>query len=70
MNPLAQAEVIDPMTGLPSQQMTNVPPAASSLIDPFSPQAKQASLGMNGTMDMRQNAVNAPALFIKNKGLK
>jgi hypothetical protein len=70
MNPLTQAGSVDPVTGLPVQQATNVPPAASSLIDPFSPQAKQASLGINGTMDMRQNAVNAPALFMKNKSLK
>ena len=66
----AQAQQTGALAASPPQQTTNVPPAASSLIDPFSSQAKQASLGMNGTIDMRQNAVNAPALFIKNKDLK
>ena len=63
MNPLAQAEVIDPMTGLPSQQMTNVPPAASSLINPFSPEAQQNAQGMYGGMRQRQQSVGAPCLF-------
>ena len=45
------------------QQITNVPPAASSLINPFSPQAQQNAQGMYGGMEQRQQSVGAPCLF-------
>jgi hypothetical protein len=45
------------------QPMTNVPPAGSSLINPFSSQAQANAQGIYGGVDQRQNAVRASALF-------
>lgn len=45
------------------QPMTNVPPAGSSLVNPFSPQAQANAQGVFGTTPMMQNAVGAPAMF-------
>ena len=58
---------INPMTGLPVQQMTNVPPAPSSLKDPFNPQAQATAAGLFGNQQALQNSVNAPALYMKSK---
>ena len=60
MNPLTQAGVIDPTTG-----MTNVPPKPSSLVDPFSIQTQQAAQGIYGGLEQRQNSVNATPMFKK-----
>ena len=46
-----------------AQPMTNIPPAPSSLVNTFSPQAQAAAQGIFGTTPMIQNAVNAPAMF-------
>ena len=51
------------MTGLPAQQMTNVPPAGSSLVNPFPPQAQANAQGIYGGVDQRQNSVGAPLMF-------
>jgi len=57
------------MTGLPAQQMTNVPPAGSSLVNPFPPQAQANAQGIYGGIDQRQNSVGAPLMFEnKDKG--
>ena len=45
------------------QPMTNVTPAGSSLVNPFSPQAQANAQGVFGTTPMMQNAVNAPAMY-------
>jgi len=45
------------------QPMTNVPPAASSLVNPFSPQAQANAQGVFGNQQMKQNAVGAPAMY-------
>ena len=47
----------------PVQQMTNVPPAGSSLVNPFSTQAQANAQGIHGGIDQRQNSVGAPLLF-------
>jgi hypothetical protein len=45
------------------QPMTNVTPASSSLVNPFSPQAQANAQGIFGNQQMKQNAVNAPAMY-------
>jgi hypothetical protein len=62
-SPNKQVGVIDPVTGLPAQQMTNVPPAGSSLVNPFPPQAQANAQGIYGGVDQRQNSVGAPLMF-------
>ena len=49
------------------QQMTNVPPDASSLINPFSPQAQQNAQGIYGGVAQRQNSVGATPMFQTNQ---
>jgi hypothetical protein len=55
VDPLAQQQMVQPMT--------NVPPAGSSLVNPFSPQAQANAQGVFGNQQMKQNAVGAPAMF-------
>ena len=55
VDPLAQQQMVQPMT--------NVPPAGSSLVNPFSPQAQANAQGVFGTTPMMQNAVGAPAMY-------
>ena len=62
-SPAKQVGAIDPLTRLPAQQMTNIPPAGSSLVNPFSSQAQANAQGIYGGVDQRQNAVRASALF-------
>ena len=50
------------------QQITNVPPAASSLINPFSPEAQQNAQGMYGGIGQRQQSVGAPFMFADQTG--
>ena len=45
------------------QPMTNVTPAGSSLVNPFSPQAQANTQGVFGNQQMKQNAVGAPAMY-------
>ena len=55
VDPLAQQQMVQPMT--------NIPPAGSSLVNPFSPQAQANAQGVFGNQQMKQNAVGAPAMF-------
>lgn len=55
VDPLAQQQMVQPMT--------NVTPAGSSLVNPFSPQAQAAAQGVFGNQQMMQNAVGAPAMY-------
>jgi len=45
------------------QPMTNVTPAGSSAVNPFSPQAQVVAGGIFGNQQMKQNAVNAPFMY-------
>ena len=58
---------IDPITGLPVQSMTNVPPAPSNTLGQakpvFNPQVQQSAQGMFGTQQAMQNAVGATPVF-------
>lgn len=45
------------------QPMTNVIPAGSSAINPFSPQTQAVAGGVFGDQQMKQNAVGAPAMY-------
>lgn len=57
-------QVVDPtMQQQMIQPMTNVTPAGSSLVNPFSPQAQANAQGIFGNQQMKQNAVGAPAMF-------
>jgi hypothetical protein len=66
-SPNNQTSAIDPLIGQPAQQMTNVPPAQANTLGAaqpvFNPQVQQAAQGIYGSVDQRQNAVNASALF-------
>tara|TARA_R100001198_G_C5219099_1_gene201916 strand:- start:713 stop:1141 length:429 start_codon:yes stop_codon:yes gene_type:complete len=55
VDPLAQPQMVQPMT--------NVTPAGSSLVNPFSPQAQANAQGVFGNQQMKQNAVGAPAMY-------
>jgi hypothetical protein len=46
-----------------AQPMTNVPPAGSSAVNPFSPQAQNVASGIFGNQQMKQNAVDAPFMY-------
>ena len=66
-SPNKQVGAIDPVTGLPAQQMTNVPPAPSNTLGQaqpvFNKSVQQAAQGIYGSVDQRQNAVEATPLF-------
>ena len=47
----------------PNKMVGNVPPAPSSLISPFNPQAQAAAAGIYGNQQDLQNSVNAPNIF-------
>ena len=66
--PTKQVGVVDPLTGQPVQQMTNVPPAPSNTLGQAQPvfnQTQQAAQGIYGGVDQRQNSVGAAPLFKK-----
>lgn len=67
--PTKQVGVVDPLTGQPVQQMTNVPPAPSNTLGQaqpvFNQSAQQAAQGVYGGVDQRQNSVGAAPLFKK-----
>ena len=57
-------QVVDPtMQQQMVQPMTNIPPAASSLVNPFSPNTQATAQGIFGNQQMKQNAVNAPFMY-------
>ena len=62
--PIKQVGIVDPLAQQQMvQPMTNVPPAGSSLVNPFSPQAQANAQGVFGNQQMKQNAVGAPAMY-------
>jgi hypothetical protein len=65
--PIKQVGIVNPLTGQPVQQMTNVPPAQSNTLGNaqpvFNAQAQQAAQGVYGSVDQRQNSVGATPLF-------
>jgi hypothetical protein len=69
ITPLNQVGIVDPLTGLPVQQMTNVPPAPSNTLGQaqpvFNQGVQQAAQGIYGGVDQRQNSVGAAPLFKK-----
>ena len=78
-SPIKQAGIVDPASltqQQPAQQipqavqpMTNIPPAGSSLVNPFPLQAQANAQGIYGGIDQRQNSVGAPLMFEnKDKG--
>ena len=72
-SPNKQVGIVDPALATqqqPAQQipqavqpMTNIPPAGSSLVNPFPPQAQANAQGIYGGVDQRQNSVGAPLMF-------
>jgi len=57
-------QVVDPaMQQQMIQPMTNVPPAGSSLVNPFPPSAQATAQGVYGTKPMMQNAAGAPFMY-------
>jgi hypothetical protein len=59
-------QVVDPtMQQQIVQPMTNIPPAASSLVNPFSPNTQATAQGVFGNQQMRQNAVGVTPMFQK-----
>jgi hypothetical protein len=68
-SPAKQVGIVDPFTGQPVQQMTNVPPQQANTLGTaqpvFKPQAQQAAQGIYGGIEQRQNAVGATPMFKK-----
>jgi len=68
-SPVKQVGIVDPLTGQPVQQMTNVPPAPSNTLGQaqpvFNQSVQQAAQGVYGGVDQRQNSVGAAPLFKK-----
>ena len=67
ITPLNQVGTVDPLTGLPVQQMTNVPPAPSNTLGQaqpvFNQQAQQNAQGIYGNQQALQNSVGATPMF-------
>ena len=65
--PTKQVGLVDPLTGAPTQQMTNVPPQQANTLGNaqpvFNQGVQQAAQGIYGGIDQRQNSVGASALF-------
>ena len=68
-SPNKQVGAIDPVTGLPAQQMTNVPPAPSNTLGQaqpgFNQQTQQNAQGMFGKQQTMQDSVSATPMFKK-----
>lgn len=57
-------QMVDPtMQQQMIQPMTNVTPAGSSLVNPFSPSAQATAQGIYGNQQMKQMSVNAPFMY-------
>ena len=69
-SPVKQVGVVDPLTGQPVQQMTNVPPQQANTLGSaqpvFNSQAQQAAQGLYGGIDQRQ--YGAPLMFSDQNG--
>ena len=65
--PTKQVGLVDPLTGAPTQQMTNVPPQQANTLGNaqpvFNQGVQQAAQGIYGGVDQRQNSVGATPLF-------
>ena len=65
--PTKQVGLVDPLTGAPTQQMTNVPPQQANTLGNaqpvFNQGVQQAAQGIYGGVDQRQNSVGAAPLF-------
>ena len=65
--PTKQVGLVDPLTGAPTQQMTNVPPAPANTLGNaqpvFNQQSQQNAQGMFGNQQALQNSVGATPLF-------
>ena len=65
--PTKQVGLVDPLTGAPTQQMTNVPPQQANTLGNaqpvFNQGVQQAAQGIYGGIDQRQNSVGATPLF-------
>ena len=68
-SPVKQVGIVDPLTGQPVQQMTNVPPQQANTLGQaqpvFNQSVQQAAQGIYGGVDQRQNSVGAAPLFKK-----
>ena len=66
-SPAKQVGIVDPLTGQPVQQMTNVPPAPSNTLGQaqpvFNQQTQQNAQGMFGNQQALQNSVGATPMF-------
>jgi len=66
-SPAKQIGIVDPLTGQPVQQMTNVPPQQANTLGNaqpvFNQSVQQAAQGIYGGVDQRQNSVGATPLF-------
>ena len=69
-SPVKQVGIVDPLTGQPVQQMTNVPPQQYNTMGNakpvFSEQSQLFSEKINGGIQDRQNSVFATPMFKKN----
>jgi len=69
-SPVKQVGIVDPLTGQPVQQMTNVPPQQANTLGSaqpvFNSQAQQAAQGLYGGIDQRQ--YGAPLMFSDQNG--
>ena len=61
VDPLAQQQMVQPMTNIPPQQANTLGTAQPV----FKPQAQQAAQGIYGGIEQRQNAVGATPMFKK-----
>ena len=60
-------ESIDPNITQIQDELTNVTPQPSSLVQPFSEPAQQSANQIFGDLFARQNAIGAPMMFKINK---
>jgi len=66
-SPAKQVGVVDPLTGQPVQQMTNVPPQQANTLGVaqpvFNQGVQQTAQGIYGGVEQRQNSVVASPVF-------
>jgi len=65
--PTKQVGLVDPLTGAPTQQMTNIPPQQANTLGiaqpVFNQGVQQAAQGIYGGVEQRQNSVVASPVF-------
>ena len=67
VDPNVAGESIDPNITQIQDELTNVTPQPSSLVQPFSEPAQQSANQIFGDLFARQNAIGAPMMFKINK---